>query len=331
EHIENMGPESLIGLDDKGTGRVGLPVDDEGGGGLVYGDPVADECVYETNGRREIRLVGRDDITAGVAKCGVFQYAVIKAGGKYTGAAGGEIRGGGAAAAAQRIGGGCSPAGGCRGIVGCQAVDLADAFGRKCPVVAAAFFDGIAAHAVDVIQQFVPIAPGIVENGIVERDRILDRLAKQPFLRCDRIGRVAVGDKTIGYQGYLRGIGATDNLGQEADDIVEIGSGAQTAVVPGGIGGAIPFRITGFPFHIQAVDHGRADGIEARHGKRIEDVIEGVPIGRTGQDGACGTRLVVVIHYLGQPFDVQLTADVLCFLQIEHVEVPVVVMTGIFL
>lgn len=46
--------------------------------------------------------------------------------------------------------------------------DLVDTFGRKGPVVFATPLDGIAAHLIDVEQQFVPVAGGVVEHGVVE-------------------------------------------------------------------------------------------------------------------------------------------------------------------
>src|SRR5207249_10037107 len=60
-----------------------------------------------------------------------------------------------------------------------------DELGVHRPVVRAAALDRILPHAVDVVEQRLAVARGVVEDGPVGGDRVLDRLPEVPPLRLD--------------------------------------------------------------------------------------------------------------------------------------------------
>ena len=197
-------------------------------------------------------------------------------------------------------------------------------------MVFAAALDGVVAHLPDIEQQFVAIAGGVVQHGVVKRDGVVDRLAEQPFLWGYQVCGGAAGDESLGDERDFRGGGAADDLGQEADHVMKVCCGAEAAVIPGRVDGAGAFGIAGFAFDVKPVCHGGADGVEAGHDEGVEYIIKRVAVGRSGEDRAGGSCLVVVIHDLGDPFDEELAAHVPGLLQVKHVEVTVVIVAGIF-
>ena len=82
EHVEHVRAESLGGLDDVGSGGIGLPGDGEAGGGALDVDAGLQQSIEELDRVGEIGLIGRDDISARIAKFGIVQDLVVKVGRK---------------------------------------------------------------------------------------------------------------------------------------------------------------------------------------------------------------------------------------------------------
>ena len=81
EHVEDVGPEGLGGLDDVGTGGIAFAGGGEGGRGLVDLDASFDEGVDELDGRRKVGLGGGEDVAAGIAEIGLLHGRVESGGG----------------------------------------------------------------------------------------------------------------------------------------------------------------------------------------------------------------------------------------------------------
>ncbi len=205
-----------------------------------------------------------------------------------------------------------------------------DALGGNGPVVPAAFFDGVFAHAPDVEEESLTVAGSQVEDGAVVGDFVFDGLAIVPFLRGDGHGPVALRELLFGHQRNARGGGIANDLGEDPDHIVEVADGAQAAVPPGGVIGAAAHGAAAFAFRHQAAVQRRAHHLHAQGDEGIEIVIEWIAEGRHKDDRAGGTGLVVVIHDLREPLQEHDAIHVGGLRHVRHVEIAVVVVADVF-
>ncbi len=187
----------------------------------------------------------------------------------------------------------------------------------------------LAAHAPDVEEPGFAIARGQVHDGAVLRHLVVDRLAVVPFLRHDGHGPIALRKLLVGNHGNAHRRGVADDLGEDADHVVEVGDGAQAAVPPGGVVGAGAHGAAAFALGHQAAVHGGADHFDAERHQRIEVVVERIAEGRDEDHGAGGSGLVVVVHDLRKPLDEQLAVHVGGFLHVGHVEIAIVVVADV--
>ena len=165
-------------------------------------------------------------------------------------------------------------------------------------MIAAAALDGVRSHAPDVEQPGFAVARGQVHDGAVLRHFIVDGLAVVPFLRHHRHGPIALRQLLVGDHGDPHRRGAADDLGEDADHVVEVGDGAQAAVPPGGVVGAGAHGAAALALGHQAAVHGGADHFDAQRHQRIEVVVERIAERRDEDHGAGGAGLVVVVHDL---------------------------------
>ena len=75
---------------------------------------------------------------------------------------------------------------------------LGDALAADRPIVVTAFVDRVLGHEIFVIQQRLTVARREVEDRVVRRDRVVDRLAEMPFLRRDWRRPVATRQLLVG-------------------------------------------------------------------------------------------------------------------------------------
>ena len=76
EHVHHMGAERLRRLDDERSGGILLPADGERRRGAVRDDARLDQRVDELGGGEEVRLIGRQDEAARIARLRIAQHAV---------------------------------------------------------------------------------------------------------------------------------------------------------------------------------------------------------------------------------------------------------------
>ena len=112
---------------------------------------------------------------------------------------------------------------------------------------------------------------------------------------------------------------------------MKVRSGTQTAVVPRREYRAAQTCKTGFFFGNKAIDHRGTQGINARNHQRVKYVVERVTVRWPCQYRPGWAALVVVVHDLRNPIYKQLTTYVLGLFQLQHEEIAVVVVTGVFL
>ncbi len=206
-----------------------------------------------------------------------------------------------------------------------------DALGSDGPGILAAALDGIAAHAVNVVEKVLAIFRSEIQHGAIRGHGVFDRLAEMPGLRRDGKRLVAGRQLALGNERKLEGRGAADGFGEQSDHVVEISGGAKTAVVPGGIGRAAAHDGAGLAFGDEAAVHGRAHQFDEIRNQRIEIVIERIAERRREHHGAGGSGLVVVVHDLRKPLDEKLAIHVGRFLHVGHVEIAVVIVADVFL
>ncbi len=127
----------------------------------------------------------------------------------------------------------------------------------------------------------------------------------------------------------MHGRGASDDLGEDAGHVVEVGDGAEAAVVPGGVVGGGAHAGAGLVLFDEALVHGDADGFDLEGDEGVVVVVEGVAEGRYEDDGAEGTGLVVVVHDLRIPLAEEDAGDVGGLGHVVHVEVAVVVVADV--
>ena len=315
EHVEDMRPVGLGGLHHIGAGRIGLAPDAERPGRAVDIHPGLDQGVHKGRGRRHVRLVGRNDVAARIAILRLLQQGVEF-----------RIDGPGAAVAGfcGRI---CAFRTG-RGGGFVQAVDLA---GGDRPAVLGAPLDAVGAHLVDVEQQAFAVARGVVDDRPVHAPLIFDRLGQAPGLGRDGHRPVAIGQLQIRNQLHRLRRRAADDLGQQADGVVEIGDRPDHAVVPGGIGGRAAGAGAGLVLDHQAAVHGHAHLLQGGHDQGVIVEIEGVAERRHEHHHAGGAGLVLVEDDLREPLVEQLPVDVGRLSHLRHVAVAIVVVADVLL
>uniref|UniRef100_A0A0N4ZWA7 Twin arginine translocase protein A n=1 Tax=Parastrongyloides trichosuri TaxID=131310 RepID=A0A0N4ZWA7_PARTI len=209
EHVQHVGPEGLGGLHHIGALRIALSANGERGAGDLNVDAAFHQSVEEGHRGGQVALFFRvDDEAARIAVLGRLQHRIEQA--RVDGAA---VGGGG-----RRF----------------QRVDF---LGRDGPTVLAAALDAVGAHLIDAHQQTFAIARGVVDDGPVHRPLVVDAVLEMPHPGADRHGLVIAGQLGLRDQrnGFRRR--PADDLGQDADHVVEIGGRPIHAVVPGRVGG----------------------------------------------------------------------------------------------
>ena len=198
-------------------------------------------------------------------------------------------------------------------------------------MIAGAALDLVRAHLVDVVEELVLVARRQIEDGVVGRDRVVDRLAEVPLLRRNRRGDIGARQDEARHCRNLRRRRIADDLRQQADDVLEVRRRPQPAVPPRGIGRPRSHREPRLPFLEEAVVHVRTDHVEPGDDHGIEVVVEGIAERRGEQHRAGRTGLVVVVHDLRQPLPVHQLVHVLGLARVRHVEVAIVVVPGVLL
>ncbi len=310
EHVEHVRAERLRGLHDERPGRVLLACRLERRRGAVHRHAGADQRVHERRRRREVALIGRQDVAARVAQLRIAQHLVIYLARRSTRPRQGV---GIDAPALQRL---------------AQPIE-SPRIHR--PGVRRSALDGVAAHAPDVEQERLAVARGDVEHRAVGRDRVVDALAEVPALRRDGIGQVVARQRALRTERDLHRRRVADGLGQQPDHVVEVHRGPQAAVPPRRVVRAAPHRHPGLPLAGETRVHRRADEVEARRHERVVDVVERIAKRRGEHDGAGRARLVVVVHDLREPLAEQDAVHVGRLGQRGHVRVAVVVVPRVLL
>ena len=295
----------LIGAHDIGTGGIAFPARLERRVGPLHLDAILDERVEEGDRGRHVALVGGDDIGARIALGRGLQHRLVEAGIDLLGAA----------PFVQRLGIG-------------QPVDLGRGDG---PAILAALLDAVGAHLPDVEQQSLAIARSIVDDRAVQRPLIVERILQMPVARADRHHLVAARQLGRWHQRDLRRGRPADDLGQQADAVVEIGDRPFHAIVPGRIGRRAARARTGLAFRNQARMHGEADFVELRHDDRVIVEIERIAERRHEHHHALRPGLMLVIDDLRIPLAEQHPIDILGLGHRRHEAVAVIIVPDIFL
>ena len=194
-------------------------------GGLLDFDAALHEGVDEFGCGGEVGLIGGEDVAAGVAVCGIVEDFFVEVG--WCGGCVFECW----------CCGGASVWLGFGGFGGGFGFEGFDAFGGDGPGVFVAMVDGVLRHAVGVVEEMLALAGGVVEDGAVVGLFVGDGLAEVPELWGDGVREIVGGELPHGDERELHGRGAADDLGENADHVVEVGDGAKAAVVPGGVVG----------------------------------------------------------------------------------------------
>ena len=87
---------------------------------------------------------------------------------------------------------------------GCDGLNLTR---EVCPIVHAAAIDGIAPHLIYIIQQLIAMTRGIIQHGIVQRHRVINRLSENHFCGGTGKGVSLFGTKRLGTSGISIGVG----------------------------------------------------------------------------------------------------------------------------
>ena len=199
------------------------------------------------------------------------------------------------------------------------------------PRVAGAFVNLSLSHSIDVVEEFLSVAGGEIENGHVCLDRIFDRLSKVPLLRLDGIVEAAIGSSLRGDERDARGGRITDGLGKNPDHVVEVGGGAETSIPPCGVGSAVLGSHAGHIQRKEPLHHGGGDEIDPRHHQRVDVVVKRIAEWGGEHDRSGGAGLVVVVHDLREPIAVHDLAHVLGFRLSDRVEVAVIIVADVLL
>jgi hypothetical protein len=289
-------------------------------GRAMHLDAGADERVDEARRGRVVGLIGRDHVRARVPQRGVAEEAlearpIRRAGVRVLGplAALGAVP---RPAPVQRVG---------------RLADGLPPMRIQRPRVGRARLDRVAAHAPDVEQQVPPIARGVVENRVVGRQRVIDRLAEVPVLGLDREWGVVGLEVALPNVGDAHRRRAADGLGEQPDHVVVVGRRAEPAVPPRRVPGGRAHHGAGLALREEAQVHSRAELVDAQQHHGVQVVVGGTAEGRRVHHRAAGPRLVVVVDDLRIPLAVHHPVHVPRFGQVGHVEVAVVVVPRVVL
>ena len=200
---------------------------------------------------------------------------------------------------------------------------------RRRPAVFAAARDRPPAHRIDVVEQVLAVAGGVVDDGAVERNRVVDRLPELPLLRRNREGQIAVRNLALQHQRDAHRRRVADGLGQDRDDVVEVAGVADAAIPPAVIRPARCHRRARLALAGQALVHVRAERLQAENQQRIEVVVVRIALRRRPDYGPGRPALVVVVENLRQPLVIQDAVDVLGLGLGRGEEVAVVVVADV--
>ncbi len=150
-------------------------------------DAVLQQRVDEFSGRREVRLIGRNDVAARIARFRIVQNACIKL--AWHAAAAAAEAPAGSIAARYRFGSAAaattasSTTSATRGLhLRSGRFERRDSLGRDRPGIFISLFDGVPSHLIDVVEERFAIARRDVQHGAIVRHFVIDRLAIVPFL-----------------------------------------------------------------------------------------------------------------------------------------------------
>ena len=297
EHVEHVRAERLVRLHHVRPGRITLPPKRERLGRAMHVHPVVEQRVHEFGGRREVDLARRDDEAAGLPVRGVAQ----------------ETRPIGPVTAIELFR---------------RRVDLER---QRRPRVAATALDGVLPHAPDVEQQHIRVPRRVVEHRPVGGLRVFDGLAEVPRPGLDRKRVIGRGQLRARNERDLDRRRMTDGLGQQTDHVLEVRGRPKATVPPRRVRRPGTHGRAALPFLNETMVHGRAHLIEARDDEPVEVVVRRIAERRREHDRAGRARLVVVVDDLREPLAVHRAVHVLRLGQRRHVEVTVVVVTGVLL
>ena len=194
--------------------------------GLLDFDAGLHQAVDEFGRGGKVGLIGGHDVAARVLQFGIVEDLVVEIGRNALGAwACGVARVGREYAGAVDV---------CPALFG-FGLEGFYAFRRDGPVVLAAVLNGVLAHQIEVVEEVGALAGGIVEHGAVVGLLVGDGRGVVPELRLDGFDKVVARELLAGEQGQWFGSGVADDLGQEADLVVEVRDGAEAAVEPRGV------------------------------------------------------------------------------------------------
>ena len=199
------------------------------------------------------------------------------------------------------------------------------------PAVAVPHLDAIGAHLPDVEQEDLAITRHHVEHRAVRRHRIVDGLTELPRARRHRERQIGAGNLTIRDERNLHRRRAANRLRQQANHVVEVDRRAQATIPPGGVAGAKTHHHAPLLFLHKTIVHRTTDDIEAGANQRMDIEVHRVAEWRREHHGAGRTRLVMVVHHLRIPLRVQHTVHVLGLGLRREIEIAVVVVPDVLL
>src|SRR6185503_6442652 len=262
-HVEDLSARRLRRLDHERTGRIVFAVHREIRGRPLDRHANVAQRVHELDRRREIRLIGRDDVAASVALVLRLEDRVVRRDSGHVVAIAAAIRrsaddeittgrrrcGCTRTAATATTAAACTTAATrrrpcllCSGPAVERFFDRHDVLAADRPVVMAALGDRVLGHQVLVVQKRFTITARVVEDRVVRRDRVIDRTAEMPLLRLDRRGEIAARQQLIHDDRNATRRRVADDLGEDADDALEVANGTKTAVPPGRVARARAHR-----------------------------------------------------------------------------------------
>ena len=323
EHVEHVRAERLVGHHHPRAGRKRLAVGIERRSGPMHLNAGVLQRLDELGRRRKIVLRAAQDIRARVTVLRLPEFGHVAIVGDRTA----DVRCRAAARSTGTIRFGARR----RTILR----DLRDhrihTLGRDRPVVLRPVLDLVGPHHPAIEQERFTIARGEIEERVVRRDRVIDRLPEMPFLRRNRHRQASRAQLAIGYERDADRRRITDRLGENADLIVVIAHGAHATVPPSAVVRAGAEREPRLVLQHEAMVERGTDQVEARDHGRVKPVVGRIAVRRRGHDRAGRAGLVVVVHDLRVPFHEQLLRHVARFGQRIHVGVTVVVVARILL
>ena len=243
EHVHDVSPVGLSCHDHPGILRVRIPLHLELPGGPVHSHSVLDEGVHELRGGGKVGLVRGDDVAPRITVLRLPELREV-----LRRRAQGEIPG-------QRSSLGAHEA--LRSVVLLEdLIQCSHSLRGQRPVIPAPPVDLVLPGLPDVHEELLPGTGGIVQDRTVCRHRVVDGLAEMPFLRFHRHEVVPVRKDPAGNEPDLDGGRVALGLGQEADDVVEVGCGPEASIPPGTERPSLSHGYPGFVLEYEAGLHG---------------------------------------------------------------------------